>query len=101
MTDYSLITDHAQDVTSRTVHVLGSVSLPEYSQHLTALEEARDALTSARNDLKRRIDVLKNEERELKRLQDKILDHWARTKTAANDRRFNRDVVSGPPPPSA
>ncbi len=88
--DLSSARVNAETVCAATDHVVGSTSLAEYRSHLTALENAKDALLSCENELQKTIDELKHEERELYRLRKKTEDHWSRCKTAANDIRFQK-----------
>jgi predicted SnoaL-like aldol condensation-catalyzing enzyme len=108
------ILEEAKNVTDRTDRVCGSTSLPEYRQHMNALEEVRDAVVTLENDLKKRksqeeldretavgmftekINVTSAELREVQRWKKKIDDHWERSKAQSNDVRFNRPADSTP-----
>ncbi len=94
--DLAAAKENAETFTAKTNHICGSVSLPDYRNHLTDLENAKDALASCRNELKKTIDELRNEQREVERIIDKVEDHWQRTKVAGNDVRWAKPDNSQP-----
>ena len=88
--DIDAAKEAARAITDLTDHVCGSTSLNEYKQHLATLDSVRDAITQSRNLAKSEIHRWQDIERELARIEKKLLDHKERTKGMMNDLHFSR-----------